>query len=61
MSAIILLISFGTAEWEYLLLDREGLLNMSAGAALPENVLAVTAANWSDHVVQVTLGLLWFA
>ncbi|XP_022655707.1 uncharacterized protein LOC111248147 isoform X2 [Varroa destructor] len=58
VSAIILLISFGTAEWEYLLLDREGLLNMSAGAALPENVLAVTAANWSDHVVQVEVKIV---
>ncbi|OQR72410.1 hypothetical protein BIW11_03778, partial [Tropilaelaps mercedesae] len=58
VSAVILLVSFGAAEWEYLLLDRDALLNLSAGAALPPNVLAVTAADWSHHVLQVEVTIV---
>lgn len=52
VSAFVLLASFLTAEWEFLLHDRQAILNLSQ-SALPKNVLSVAAPDWSDNVVQV--------
>lgn len=53
VSAFVLLASFMTAEWEFLLHDRQAILNLSS-SALPKNVLSVGSPDWSDNVVQVS-------
>lgn len=52
VSAFVLLASFLTAEWEFLLHDRQAILNLSS-STLPKNVLSVASPEWSDNVVQV--------
>lgn len=41
-----------TAEWEFLLHDRQAILNLSS-SALPKDVVSVGLPEWSDNVVEV--------